>query len=337
MVVVFEQKADEEEINRIVEKIKNMGYSVLKSEGEGQRIIGIGGVKPESDIKEISMIEGVARVLSISEPYVFAGRDFKPENTVINVGNASIGSKEVTIIAGPCAVENELQIHTVAQYVAKAGAKILRGGAYKPRTSPYSFQGLGEDGLKFIRDAADSNGLKVVTEIIDLTLIDMVGKYTDIFQVGARNMYNYPLLKELGKLNIPVLLKRGLSATIDELLMSSEYILAGGNNKVILCERGIRTFEPSTRNTFDISAIPVIQQKSHLPVIADPSHATGFRDMVTPVARAAVAAGADGLIIEVHNDPNKALSDGPQALLPDQFKKLISEVRLISSAIGRHI
>jgi len=337
LVVVFEQKADEEEINRIVEKIKNMGYSVLKSEGEGQRIIGIGGVKPESDIKEISMIEGVARVLSISEPYVFAGRDFKPENTVINVGNASIGSKEVTIIAGPCAVENELQIHTVAQYVAKAGAKILRGGAYKPRTSPYSFQGLGEDGLKFIRDAADSNGLKVVTEIIDLTLIDMVGKYTDIFQVGARNMYNYPLLKELGKLNIPVLLKRGLSATIDELLMSSEYILAGGNNKVILCERGIRTFEPSTRNTFDISAIPVIQQKSHLPVIADPSHATGFRDMVTPVARAAVAAGADGLIIEVHNDPNKALSDGPQALLPDQFKKLISEVRLISSAIGRHI
>ena len=337
MVVVFEQKADEEEINRIVEKIKNMGYSVLKSEGEGQRIIGTGGVKPESDIKEISMIEGVARVLSISEPYVFAGRDFKPENTVINVGNASIGSKEVTIIAGPCAVENELQIHTVAQYVAKAGAKILRGGAYKPRTSPYSFQGLGEDGLKFIRDAADSNGLKVVTEIIDLTLIDMVGKYTDIFQVGARNMYNYPLLKELGKLNIPVLLKRGLSATIDELLMSSEYILAGGNNKVILCERGIRTFEPSTRNTFDISAIPVIQQKSHLPVIADPSHATGFRDMVTPVARAAVAAGADGLIIEVHNDPNKALSDGPQALLPDQFEKLISEVRLISSAIGRHI
>ncbi|MBK8662327.1 MAG: 3-deoxy-7-phosphoheptulonate synthase [Ignavibacteriales bacterium] len=337
MVVVFEQKADEEEINRIVEKIKNMGYSVLKSEGEGQRIIGIGGVKPESDIKEISMIEGVARVLSISEPYVFAGRDFKPENTVINVGNASIGSKEVTIIAGPCAVENELQIHTVAQYVAKAGAKILRGGAYKPRTSPYSFQGLGEDGLKFIRDAADSNGLKVVTEIIDLTLIDMVGKYTDIFQVGARNMYNYPLLKELGKLNIPVLLKRGLSATIDELLMSSEYILAGGNNKVILCERGIRTFEPSTRNTFDISAIPVIQQKSHLPVIADPSHATGFRDMVTPVARAAVAAGADGLIIEVHNDPNKALSDGPQALLPDQFEKLISDVRLISSAIGRHI
>jgi 3-deoxy-7-phosphoheptulonate synthase len=337
LVVVFEQKADEEEINRIVEKIKNMGYSVLKSEGEGQRIIGIGGVKPESDIKEISMIEGVARVLSISEPYVFAGRDFKPENTIINVGNASIGSKEVTIIAGPCAVENELQIHTVAQYVAKAGAKILRGGAYKPRTSPYSFQGLGEDGLKFIRDAADSNGLKVVTEIIDLTLIDMVGKYTDIFQVGARNMYNYPLLKELGKLNIPVLLKRGLSATIDELLMSSEYILAGGNNKVILCERGIRTFEPSTRNTFDISAIPVIQQKSHLPVIADPSHATGFRDMVTPVARAAVAAGADGLIIEVHNDPNKALSDGPQALLPDQFKKLISEVRLIASAIGRHI
>lgn len=337
MVVVFEQKADEEEIDRIVEKIKNMGYSVLKSEGEGQRIIGIGGVKPESDIKEISMIEGVARVLSISEPYVFAGRDFKPENTVINVGNASIGSNEVTIIAGPCAVENELQIHTVAQYVAKAGAKILRGGAYKPRTSPYSFQGLGEDGLKFIRDAADSNGLKVVTEIIDLTLIDMVGRYTDIFQVGARNMYNYPLLKELGKLNIPILLKRGLSATIDELLMSSEYILAGGNNKVILCERGIRTFEPSTRNTFDISAIPVIQQKSHLPVIADPSHATGFRDMVTPVARAAVAAGADGLIIEVHNDPKKALSDGPQALLPEQFEKLISEVRLIASAIGRNI
>jgi len=221
--------------------------------------------------------------------------------------------------------------------VAKSGAKILRGGAYKPRTSPYSFQGLGEDGLRFIREAADENGLKVVTEIIDLTLIDLVGKYTDIFQVGARNMYNYPLLKELGKLNIPVLLKRGLSATIDELLMSSEYILAGGNNKVILCERGIRTFEPSTRNTFDVSAIPVIKQKSHLPVIADPSHATGYRDMVTPVARAAVAAGADGLIVEVHNDPAKAMSDGPQALFPDQFEKLINEVRLIASAIGRRV
>lgn len=337
MVVVFEQRADEEKIDRIVEKIKGMGYSVLKSEGEGQRIIGIGGMKPESDIKEISMIEGVAKVLSISEPYVFAGREFKADNTIIKVGNALLGSDEVTIIAGPCAVENESQIHSVARYVAKSGAKILRGGAYKPRTSPYSFQGLGEDGLRFIREAADENGLKVVTEIIDLTLIDLVGKYTDIFQVGARNMYNYPLLKELGKLNIPVLLKRGLSATIDELLMSSEYILAGGNNKVILCERGIRTFEPSTRNTFDVSAIPVIKQKSHLPVIADPSHATGYRDMVTPVARAAVAAGADGLIVEVHNDPAKAMSDGPQALFPDQFEKLINEVRLIASAIGRRV
>ncbi len=335
MVVVFENSAGQDEIDRIIERIIEMGYSVQKTEGTGRRIIGIGGVKPESDIKEISMLEGVAKVLGVSEPYVFAGREFKTGNTVIHVGDVAIGGEEVTVFAGPCAVEDEEQIHTVASFVAKAGAKILRGGAYKPRTSPYSFQGLGEEGLRFIRDAADANGLKVATEILDLTLIDMIGKYTDIFQVGARNMYNYPLLKALGKLDKPVLLKRGFSATIDELLMSAEYILAGGNSNVILCERGIRTFEQSTRNTFDVSAIPVIKQKSHLPVIADPSHATGFRDMVTPVARAAIAAGADGLIIEVHHDPHKALSDGPQALLPEQFTKLMREVELIAAAISR--
>lgn len=335
MVVVFENSAGQDEIDRIIARIIEMGYSVQNTEGTGRRIIGIGGVKPESDIKEISMLEGVAKVLGVSEPYVFAGREFKAGNTVIHVGDVAIGGEEVTVFAGPCAVESEEQIHTVALFVAKAGAKILRGGAYKPRTSPYSFQGLGEEGLKFIRDAADANGLKVATEILDLTLIDMIGKYTDIYQVGARNMYNYPLLKALGKLDKPVLLKRGFSATIDELLMSAEYILAGGNSNVILCERGIRTFEQSTRNTFDVSAIPVIKQKSHLPVIADPSHATGFRDMVTPVARAAIAAGADGLIIEVHHDPHKALSDGPQALLPEQFTKLMSEISLISAAIGR--
>jgi len=334
VIVVFENNATEAKVERVINRIVEMGYSVQRSEGTGRMVISIGGIKPESDIKEISMLDGVAKVLGVSEPYLFAGREYKKADTIISVGRATIGGEGLAVFAGPCAVESEEQIHTVARFVAAAGATVLRGGAYKPRTSPYTFQGLGEEGLKMIRSAADENGLKVVTEILDLTLVDLVGKYTDIFQVGARNMYNYPLLKELGKLQKPVLLKRGFAATIDELLMSAEYILAGGNSEVILCERGIRTFEQSTRNTFDVSAIPVIKQKSHLPVIADPSHATGFSDLVIPVARAAVAAGADGLLIEVHHDPHKALSDGPQALLPEQFRSLMKEVQLIKDAIG---
>ena len=240
-------------------------------------------------------------------------------------------------MAGPCSVENEKQIFTIAEVVAKAGAKILRGGAFKPRTSPYSFQGLGEEGLKFLRRAGDAFGLVVITEVMESSQIDLIEKYTDIFQVGARNMQNFSLLRDLGKTTKPIMLKRGLSATIDDLLMSAEYILSNGNMNVMLCERGIRTFETYTRNTFDISAIPVIHKRSHLPVIADPSHATGLRDKVLPMARAAVAAGADGIMVEVHHDPDNALSDGPQALLPDQFVDLMKQVKAIAEVIGRSL
>lgn len=240
-------------------------------------------------------------------------------------------------MAGPCSIESEEQMFKLAEIVAKSGAKILRGGAFKPRTSPYSFQGMGEEGLKLIRKAADEFGLLVITEVMEIAQIDIIGKYTDIYQVGARNMQNFPLLRELGATKIPIMLKRGLSATIEEWLMSAEYILANGNPNVILCERGIRTFETYTRNTFDLSAIPVVHKKSHLPVIADPSHATGYRDQVPPMARAAVAAGADGLMIEIHHDPEHAFSDGPQALLPDTYLKLIDELKTIANAIGRDI
>lgn len=337
MVIFLDKDAPNEKIQEIIEKIRELGFSVQKSEGQNQTVIGVGGIKPEYDLKPISLIEGVSKVLGISEPYVFAGREFKQTDTVVQIGDVKIGGEEVVIFAGPCAVESEEQIFNIAGQIAKAGAKILRGGAYKPRTSPYSFQGLGEQGLKLIRQAADQNNLLVITEILESSQIDLIGKYTDIFQVGARNMHNYPLLKELGKSDKPIMLKRGWSATIDELLMSAEYILAGGNMRVILCERGIRTFEPSTRNTFDVSAIPVVHQKSHLPIIADPSHATGFRDKVIPVSRAAIAAGADGLMIEVHHNPQKALSDGPQALLPDQLLQMMTEIRAIAKAIGRTI
>lgn len=279
----------------------------------------------------------MAEVVRITEPYKLASHAFKRDGSVFDVGGVKIGGDQVVIMAGPCSVENETQIHTIAEKVSKAGARVLRGGAFKPRTSPYSFQGLGEEGLKLLRSAADSFQLKVITEVMDKSQISLVEKYTDILQVGARNMQNFTFLKELGKASKPVLLKRGMAATIEEWLMSAEYILSGGNQQVILCERGIRTFETATRNTMDIGAIPVIKKKSHLPILADPSHAIGIRDKVIPMARAAVAAGADGILVEVHHDPDHAKSDGAQSLFPDQFAQLMREVRIIAEAIGRTI
>jgi len=276
--------------------------------------------------------------MRVTQPFKLASRQFNPQGTIINLGRGvTIGSNEVVVAAGPCSVESREQIHIIAESVAKSGAKILRGGAFKPRTSPYAFQGMGEKGLEFMREAAQKFGLFTVSEVMDASQIQMMIGYVDILQVGARNMQNYHLLRALGEVRKPILLKRGMSATMEELLLSAEYILAGGNPDVILCERGIRTFETYTRNTFDIAAIPVIKKLSHLPMIGDPSHGTGRRDKVAPMARAAVAAGADGLLIEVHNDPDHALSDGAQSLDPGQFERLMGELRVIAPAIGRRV
>ncbi len=281
---------------------------------------------------------GVEELVAISHPFKLASRDVRPEGTVIDLGKGvTVGGKDVVVAAGPCAVESAAQIDTIAAQVAQAGAKLLRGGAFKPRSSPYSFQGLGEEGLQLMRKAADKNGLLVVSEVMDPSQIAVMLPYVDVLQVGARNMQNYHLLRGLGEVDKPVLLKRGMAATIEELLLSAEYIMAGGNYKVILCERGIRTFDSYLRNTLDIAAIPVIKSLSHLPIFADPSHGTGRRDKVAPMARAAVAAGGDGLIIEVHQDPEHALSDGAQSLFPDQFSQLMTEIRAIAPAVGRRV
>ncbi|HWP82250.1 MAG TPA: 3-deoxy-7-phosphoheptulonate synthase [Bacteroidota bacterium] len=337
MVVVVEPGATEKQIEDIIKALHEHGFDVHRSTGVRQTVLGAIGVKPDFDHRQIELLPGVAEVIRITEPYKLASRSFKREGTVVDIGGVKIGGREVVVMAGPCSVESEDQIFTIAERVAAAGAKILRGGAFKPRTSPYSFQGLGEEGLALLRKAADATNLKVITEVMDRSQIALVEKYTDILQVGARNMQNYAFLKELGKASKPVMLKRGLAATIEEWLMSAEYILSGGNQHVILCERGIRTFETATRNTMDIGAIPVIKKKSHLPIIADPSHGIGIRDKVTPMARAAVAAGADGIMIEVHHDPDHAKSDGAQSLYPDQFQQLMKEVRIIAEAIGRSI
>ncbi|MCK6603521.1 MAG: 3-deoxy-7-phosphoheptulonate synthase [Ignavibacteriaceae bacterium] len=335
MVLLIEMNSNDWRVEQVIKTIEDLGYAVQKSATQTNTILGVSGLNGDADIKQFSLIEGVSKVFKVSDPYIFASRDFRQDDTIVKLPGLDIGGEKFVMFAGPCAIENEKQIYTIAEKIAASGARVLRGGAFKPRTSPYSFQGLGKEGLRLIRKAADYFGLYVVTEILESSQIGMISEYTDIFQVGARNMYNYPLLKELGKIEKPVLLKRSFAATIEEFLMSAEYILAGGNSRVILCERGIRTFENSTRNTFDISAIPVIHKKSHLPVIADPSHASGFRDFVSPIARAAVAAGAQGLMLEVHHDPVHALSDGPQALLPDQYTKLIDEIKGILSVLGR--
>jgi 3-deoxy-7-phosphoheptulonate synthase len=313
-----------------------MGYDVHRSSGATHTVIGAVG-NGSGDPQLISVQNGVREVLRITEPYKLASRTFKPENTVITIGDLRIGGDEVVVMAGPCSAESEEQVETTAAAVKRAGAKVLRGGAFKPRSSPYSFQGLGEAGLRMLRSAADRHDLKLVTEVMEIAQIELIGNYADIYQVGARNMQNYSLLRELGHARKPVLLKRGISATIEEWLLSAEYVLAGGNKDVMLCERGIRTFESYTRNTLDISAIPVVQKLSHLPVLVDPSHGTGRRDKVSPMARAAVAAGADGLLIEVHCDPDHAKSDGAQSMFPSQFDRLMAELRIIAPAIGRSI
>ena len=335
MVIVLNKNVTDEQYENVVKHLEDFGFAVHKSTGVQQIVLGAIGVKPDFDIRKVKILEGVAEVYRITEPFKLASRTFKKEDTIITIGDVQIGGNEVVMMAGPCSVENEDQIFKLAEIVSNAGAKILRGGAFKPRTSPYSFQGMGEEGLKLLRKAADKYNLFVITEVMENAQISLISEYTDIFQVGARNMQNFPLLNELGKTTKPVMLKRGLAATVEDWLMSAEYVLSNGNRNLMLCERGIRTFETYTRNTFDLSAIPVVHIKSHLPVIADPSHATGLRDKVLPMARAAVAAGADGLMVEVHHDPEHALSDGPQALLPDQFTELMEQVKLIAQVIGR--
>ena len=335
MIVVLEKNISDALLKNIIKHLEDYGFAIHKSAGEEKMILGAIGVQPNFDTRKIKILEGVEEVYRITEPFKLASRSFKQSNTLIQIKDIVIGGNEVNMIAGPCSVESEEQIMTIAELVKKNGVKILRGGAFKPRSSPYSFQGMGEEGLKLLRKAADAFGLLVITEVLENSMIDLIYKYTDIFQVGARNMQNYSLLKEIGSAKKPVMLKRGLSATVEDWLMSAEYILSNGNPDVFLCERGIRTFETYTRNTFDISAIPVVHKRSHLPVFADPSHATGLRDKVIPMARAAVAAGADGIMVEVHNDPEKALSDGPQALLPDQFEEMMLQVKMIAKVIGR--
>ncbi len=338
MVVVIDKNATKAEIEKIIDTLYKHGFDVHKSTGVNQTVLGAIGVQPDFDTNTIRVLPGVAEVYRITEQYKLASRSFKKENSVIKLSeNVVFGDNEVVVIAGPCSIESEQQMYKLAESLASLGAVVMRGGAFKPRTSPYSFQGLGEEGLQIMRNACDAFGLKMVTEVMDVSQIDTILKYADILQVGARNMQNFTLLRELGKISKPVLLKRGLSATTEELLMSAEYVLSGGNMNVILCERGIRTFEKSTRNTMDLSAIPVIHQKSHLPIIADPSHAVGIRDKVIPMARAAVAAGADGIMVEVHPDPDNAMSDGGQSLFPEQFAQLMKEIAIITKAIGREL
>jgi 3-deoxy-7-phosphoheptulonate synthase len=338
MVIVMEHAASEEQVQKVIETLVDGGYDVHRSSGVDYTVLGAVGVPPKPiDPRLVEVQPGVREVIRISEPYKLAGRTFKPEDTVVDIAGVPVGGPEVIAMAGPCSVENPEQVGEVAKTVAASGARILRGGAFKPRSSPYSFQGHGEEALKWMRAAADANGIAVVSEVMDPRRIEMMMGYVDCLQVGARNVQNFDLLKELGQVRRPVLLKRGLSSTIEEWLLSAEYILAGGNSQVILCERGIRTFETYTRNTLDISAIPVVKKRSHLPIVVDPSHGTGRREKVIPMARAAVAAGADGLLIEVHNDPEKALSDGPQSLFPEQFDQLMGELRIIAPVLGRSV
>lgn len=337
MLVVMQQGAAEAQIQAVIDRMVGEGYDVHRSTGVMHTVLGGVGGKVDVDLEVFEVMEGVKEAHRIASPYKLASRNFNPGGTVVKAGGVSIGGEQVVVMAGPCSVESREQIDCVAAQVARAGARVIRGGAFKPRSSPYSFQGLGGEGLQMLRAAADRNGLIVVSEVMDQTQIPLVAEYSDILQVGARNMQNFNLLRQLGELRKPVLLKRGISATIEELLLSAEYILAGGNYDVILCERGIRTFENATRNTMDISAIPVVKSLSHLPIVADPSHGTGRRDKVLPMARAAVAAGADGLLVEVHPDPDHALSDGAQSLRPQQFAELMDQLRIIAKAVDRSI
>ena len=335
MVIVMEKHAPEEKIERVVAQLSERGFDVHRSTGKDQTVLGVVGNVADIDKREFELLDGVQEVVRVSEPYKLTSRTWKPERTIVKARGIEIGGDEVIVMAGPCTIESEHQLMETGRRVARAGAKVLRGGAYKPRTSPYAFQGMGIEGLKLLRAAGDEFNLAVVSEVMEISQIEKMLEYVDILQVGARNMQNYNLLAALGQIRKPILLKRGMSATIQEWLLAAEYIMAGGNYDVILCERGIRTFETYTRNTLDISAIPVIHKLSHLPIIGDPSHAVGRRDKVMPLARAVVAAGGDGLLIEVHHDPEKAVCDGPQSLYPDQFARLMDELRIIVPAVGR--
>jgi 3-deoxy-7-phosphoheptulonate synthase len=336
MVIVMDETATEEQISGVIDKLVRLGFDIHRSTGVRHTVLGAVGER-DIDWRDIELLEGVKEVLRITAPYKLANRSFRPEGSQVTIKDVTIGGREVVMMAGPCTIESRDQVMAIAEIVSRNGAKVLRGGAFKPRTSPYSFQGLGEEGLKYIRQAADRYDMLVVSEVMEPSQIPLFIRYVDILQIGARNMQNSNLLREVGRINAPVLLKRGPAATIEETLLAAEYIMSGGNHQVILCERGIRTFEPYLRNTFDIAAIPVFKKLSHLPVVADPSHATGRRDKVPPVAQAAVAAGADALLIEVHNDPENALCDGAQSLLPEQFEKLMHRLRLIAIAVDREI
>ena len=335
MIIVMKPNATKENIEHIEDRLHQVGLKAHLSTGEDCTIIGVIGDRKKIANLEMNMMEGVEQTVRITEKYKLVSRHFHPEDTVVDVDGVKIGGKEVVVMAGPCSVESIDQLREAAHAVKQGGAQFLRGGAFKPRTSPYDFQGLAEEGLKMLRQVADEEGLKVVTEIVDKDDIELVGKYADIYQVGARNMQNFQLLKALGKAKKPVMLKRGLAATISEWLNAAEYIMAGGNEQVIFCERGIRTYETFTRNTLDLSAVAAIKELSHLPIIVDPSHGTGRWEMVRPMARAAVAAGCDGLIIEVHPHPEVALSDGDQSLTPKNFRALMSELGKICEVMGR--
>ena len=336
MLIVMQPHASEEQVQNVISFIKSKGFDVHVSIGADHTVLGAVG-RNVIDRRDLELLVGVREVIRISSPYKLVSRVFKPEDTIIDVKGVKFGGGNVAIIAGPCSVESYEQVEATAKKLKEYGVNVLRGGAFKPRTSPYAFQGLGEEGLKILREVADKYDMLVTSEVMEISQIPLFIKYVDILQVGARNMQNFNLLKHLGEIDKPVLLKRGLSATIEELLMSAEYIMSGGNRQVILCERGIRTFEPMTRNTLDLSAIPVVQKISHLPIVVDPSHATGLRDKVAPMSKAAIAAGADGLIIEVHHSPETALCDGAQSLYPEQFNELYQEIKGLAGVLKKTI
>lgn len=339
MLVVMQAHATPEQVRAVCEKIQSLGYRAHSIPGAERTAIGITGNQGEIEAGTLDELPGVHEVIRVTKPYKLVSRDFRQENSIVTFpgSDASIGGANLAIMAGPCAIESREQAFAVAERVHSAGAQFFRGGAYKPRTSPYSFQGLGEDGLRIMAEVRDRFGLKIVTEAVDNESLDLVEEYADVIQIGARNMQNFSLLKQAGRAGKPVLLKRGMSATLEELLMAAEYVMSEGNYNVILCERGVRTFADHTRNTLDLSLIPAVQRLSHLPIVVDPSHGTGKRNKVTPLSRAAIAVGADGLIVEVHHDPDKALSDGAQSLYPDQFDELMKQIRQIAPVVGRTV
>src|SRR5579864_670096 len=339
MLVVMKAQATEDQVRAVCERIESLGYRAHPIPGAQRTAIGVTGNRGAMEQGTLGEMPGVQEVIVVSKPYKLVSRDVKEENTLVRLpqSDGSFGGRTLGIIAGPCSIESREQAFTIAERVAKAGARFFRGGAYKPRTSPYAFQGLGEEALKIMADIRDRFGLRIVTEALDSESLDLVADYGDVIQIGARNMQNFSLLKKAGRLRKPVLLKRGMSATLEEFLMAAEYVLSEGNYDVILCERGVRTFADHTRNTLDLSIVPAVQKLSHLPILVDPSHGTGKRDKVLPLSRAAVAVGADGLIVEVHHDPDRALSDGIQSILPDQLEELMGEIRQIAAVLGRNV